>query len=611
MIESPPLPPLPLLARAGLVAALLTFIGLGLWQSQTFMVWSEEIIVHPMPAAPVLKPEPGPDGLPQLEPSCAGPDAPLVARSASRPTLNLCSGGRAFPILIAPYFSGFFYWPFALLAPLHHDNAFVLRALGMLLGVISILSTYAVIRRLAGLGSAALTALLTAVLPCFLLCHITLAHFETLPWIWMMGALLFFLGCPGLAPSALPSDRVPEGGISTRRLVAGALFLGLAIAANAKSVVLIAALAALALRLGVPFRRIRRGQWARMILVLAVPLLPMIALSFVPDIGYRDKSTGSWATFIAHLSDPRWVSSSARGLILMWADLAYYFGHLADAPRLHVIAVVVASAALVFVLADTARTLYRGRGCAVTAACGVCLISFALMVTLLYDHFPSNFAPLHTVYAISVAMAATRLTGALGERAKARWPAVLVAATAVLPFAWSSVDTIRSMADVHVHTNADAERALLGYLGERAGEHTPVFTADVMMAGVVDSLSDGTIQTMRAHDFFSICRPQVRNPEAPACLLDRWRRFLPFAVKGSSRYIAPADWSRWGSEHLSYVPALMEAAQSLGYRVTLERTFSTRRGVPALGVYRIEAPAGLNAAPVEQVPAGEGARAGR
>ena len=75
-----------------------------------------------------------------------------------------------------------------------------------------------------------------------------------------------------------------------------------------------------------------------MILVLAVPLLPMIALSFVPDIGYRDKSTGSWATFIAHLSDPRWVSSSARGLILMWADLAYYFGHLADAPRLHVIA---------------------------------------------------------------------------------------------------------------------------------------------------------------------------------------------------------------------------------------------------------------------------------
>src|SRR3954469_23527425 len=109
----PPRPPSPRLAQVSLLAALLLFAGLGLWQSRTFMVWSEEMIVHSMPAAQVLQPEPDAAGAPRLEPSCLGPSAPWIVRSASRPTLNLCAGGRAWSILIAPYFSGYFYWPFA------------------------------------------------------------------------------------------------------------------------------------------------------------------------------------------------------------------------------------------------------------------------------------------------------------------------------------------------------------------------------------------------------------------------------------------------------------------------------------------------------------------
>lgn len=566
------------------------------------MVWSEEMIVHSMPAAQVLQPELDQAGVPQLEPSCLGPSAPWIVRSASRPTLNLCAGGRAWSILIAPYFSGYFYWPFALLAPLHHDNAFALRGLGMILGVISILVTYAAVRRLAGAAAAAMTALATAVMPCFLLVHATLEHFETLPWIWMMGALLFFLRCPGLAPSArspAPGAIDEREDLPTRRLVLGALLLGFALAANAKSVVIIAGLAALALRLGVPLRRIRREQWAFMGLALLVPLIPMIALSFAPANGYTDKSSGWQRTLAAHLLDPSWLLSSLRGLVLLGADVAYYFADFVDAPRLHLAAVGILAASVLFVLLDTARTAIRGRGCPVTAACGVCLIAFTLMVALLYDHFPSNFTPLHTVYAASVGMSASRLARALAAKLQASWPVVPVAAAAVLPFAWSSVDMIRSMAGVHVHTNADAERALSSYLGEREGERVPVLTADVMMAGVLDSLSNGALRTLRAHELFSVCEPRKRNPTAPACIEDRWRKLLPFAVKGSARFVAPADWSSWKSEHLSYVPGLERAAQELGYHVTLEQTFATRGGVPALTLYRIDAPRAPDAPGVE------------
>jgi len=586
-------PPSQRLTRLGLVAALLLFAGLGLWQSRTFMVWSEEMIVHSMPAAQVLQPEPDKDGVPQLEPSCSGPNAPWIVHSASRPTLNLCLGGRAWSMMIAPYFSGYFYWPFAWLAPLHHDNAFTLRGLGMILGVISILVTYAAVRRLAGESAAAMTALVTAVMPCFLLVHATLEHFETLPWIWMMGALLFFLGCPGLAPGKRPAS--PDGGderedLPTRRLVLGGLFLGFALAANLKTIVVLAALTALALRLGVPIRRIRKEQWALLGLALLAPLAPMIALSFAPANGYTDKSSDWYRTLLSHLLEPKWVLTSVRGLVLLGSDVAYYFADFLDAPRLHVASAGIVAAAIVFVIGDTVRTLIRGRGCLVTAACGVCLLAYALMVALLYNHFPSNFTPLHTVYAASVGMSATRLARALVAKTKASWPVVLVAAAAVLPLAWSSAGMIRSMADIRVHTNADAERALSDYLGARAGEQIPVFTADVMLGGVLDSLSNGSLRTLRAHLFFSVCEPRKRNPKAPACVEDRWRKLLPFAVKGSTRFVAPTDWSSWGSEHISYIPGLDHAAQELGYHVWLERTFETRRGVTVLSLYRIDAP---------------------
>lgn len=565
-------PKLERLARIALVVALLIFAGLGFWQSQTFMVWSEEMMVHSMPAAEELAPQPV---IPHLEPSCLGPGAPWIVHSASRPTLSLCAGGRRWPIMIAPYFSGYFYWPFALLAPLHHDDAFVLRALGMVFGLLSLLVTFAVVRRLAGPAAAGVTALATAVMPCFFLVHATLEHFEGLPWIFMMSALLSFLRCGGR--TVLP----------TRPLVLGALFIGLALAANLKSAVLVVAFIALALRLRVDLRRIEKRQWALMALASAGPLVPMIALAFAPANGYSDKSDDALRNLVSHLLEPRWALSSARGLVLLWADVGYYFADFADAPRPHVAAIAIAVAAACFVLVETVRTLLRRTGCPVVAACGVALLCFAAMVALLYDHFPSNFAPLHTVYGAAVALAALRLARAIGQRAAS---SAVVIAVALLPFGWSSADTIRSMADVHLHTNADAERALVTYLRAHSDEHVPVFTADLMLAGVVDSLSHGDVRTLRAHEFFSVCHPTRRNRAAPACVTTRWRSLLPFVSARAARYVAPTDWSRFGSEHIGYVPGLEQAARELGYRVTLERRFATRRGLPVLSLYRIDAP---------------------
>jgi hypothetical protein len=98
------------------------------------------------------------------------------------------------------------------------------------------------------------------------------------------------------------------------------------------------------------------------------------------------------------------------------------------------------------------------------------------------------------------------------------------------------------------------------------------------------------VHTLRAHDFFAVCQPGREGAAPPGCVEDRWRKLLPWGARQRVRFVAPVDWSRWGSAHVGYVPALERAARELGYTVTLERTFPTRRGVPVLSVYRIDAP---------------------
>jgi hypothetical protein len=328
---------------ACLAAALLLFAGLGFWQSRTFMVWEEETMVYSAPGARVFGPEVGPDGQPWLEPSCADPGAPRLVLSASRPRLSACFAGRSWPLMIAPYFAGFFYWPFSLLAPLHHDNVLSLRVLAMSLGAISILLTYRVVSRLADRRSALLAALVTATTPCFIVSHATLVHFETMPWIWMMAAMLCFLRCRGLAPGAPESEPIP-----TSMVVLGSFFVGLAMVANFKAVFMIAPLFALALRLGVQIRRVSKQQWLLLGLAMIVALIPMIGVNLAPSGGYGDKSGNSLRALLQHILEPGRVLFAIRDLLLLWSNVAFYFGQFTGVTKLNWLSASVAAAVVAY-----------------------------------------------------------------------------------------------------------------------------------------------------------------------------------------------------------------------------------------------------------------------
>lgn len=556
-----------------LAAAVALYVALAWRQSDAFMVWDEETMVHSAPAPRVLAAEPGPGGRPRFERSCAGPGAPAFVLSSGRPRLGVCARGRLWPLMIAPYFSGVFYWPFGLLAPLHHDNVFALRKLTLLMGAASLLLTFELVRRHAGHRTAALAALAVGASPCFVFLHAVLVHFETLPWAWLVAAMLVLSGAGPRAPS-------------TRRLAAAGLLLGLSVLANLKTVVLIAPIAAVAWRLGYRGRQVRPAQWAAAAGAAMVPMVPMVVVYLLPAQGYGDKST-NWADSLAsHLLYPERVVPSTRDMVLWWSNVAYYFRGFVAHARLNVVALALASAALAFVLVDAARTLRRGAGDAVTAACGACLASYVVMVALLYDEFPANYTPLHAAFGVTFGVAVARASAWLGERLGRPSAALPLAVLMVAPFAWSSAQTIEASRQFHLRTNARTERALVAFLRAHPEAGASVVTVDARLAGVVDSLSDGAVVTTQAQNYFQGCNPRARNPDAQACLRGRWAALLS-ASTAPLRVVMPLDVERWRSGQVSLEPSLVQAARGLGRGIAVERTFDTAGALPAIALYRV------------------------
>ena len=578
-------------ALALVAASVALCLALCWWQGESVMVWGEETMVHSMPAPVVLGATPDAEGRPRREPSCKEPDAPWLVLSDSRPRLTMCAGGRSWPVMVAPYFAGFFYWPFALFSSLHHDNVLVLRKLGLVFALASILLTYRVVSRFAGRRVAALGALSTAVAPCFILLHSALVHFETLPWIFLMLALLVFSACPGLAPPRRTSPGEDAGAtrageIPTRLLVLGSFLVGCAIIANLKTVILIAPILLVALRLRVPAARIGARRFALMGLTLLVPLIPAIALGFAPSGGYGDKSDGWQRTLLAHILEPQRIVPTTRDLVLLWSNVPVYLHPITGTSRLNYASAALASAALIFVLVDAARTLVRREGCAVTAALGACIVSYAGMVMLLYESFPANFTPLHTVYSLSIAVALARLGERLAPTGERAWRLAPIALAALLPFAWDTVDTIRAVTETRLPTNTRTELAVVAYLVAQAEPSTVHLTVDSQLAGVVDSLSDGRVRTTQAESFLRSCNPYRDNPEAEGCVTGRWKKLLPSLGSGAVRVIMPADFAAWGSRHIDMSLPLQRGADEAGYSLSLERSFPAGQGAPGIVVYR-------------------------
>lgn len=567
----------PRASRALLALALLAYLTLAWRQGDAFMVWDEEIMVHSVVSPRVLAAQPGPDGLPRFEPFCGDRASPTFVLSSGRPRLAVCARGRLWPLMIAPYFCGVFYWPFGLLAPLHHDNVYVLRKITMLMGAATLALTFVLVRRLATRRAATVAAVAMAVSPCFVITHSILVHFETLPWLWLTAAMLVLAG-PARSESPL----------SARRLAAGGALLGLTLLTNLKCLAFLGPLAVVAWRLDPRWRRLPRRHWAVIAAAVAIPLLPVVVVYLLPSDGYADRSQGWWRTLLAHVLQPQRFVPATRDLLLWWSNVAYYFRDFVGVSRINPASLALASAALVFAVFDAARTLWRRDGDVVMAACGVWLAAYLGMVALLYDSFPANYAPLHTVFAVTFALAALRAAQPLARAWNRPGAALALSLLSLAPLAWNTAQTIDASRDFRLRTNPMVVRALLAHLRATPSPDATLVTVDDRMAGVIDSLSDGELTTTRAGGYFRSCDPYTRNPRAQSCLYGRWRALLA-ARPGPLRVVIPLDMLRWQSGYVSLAPSLERAARDAGRALVVERSFVTAGGLPALALHGVAA----------------------
>lgn len=568
-------------SKVALAAAMGIFLALGGWQSRTFMAWSEETMVYPSIATPVVAAPSNEGDTFRLEPSCTGASEPLIGFSDGRPRMFACAFDRKWPVMIAPYLGGFVYWPLALLAPLHQGNVFRLRWAGLLVGAASILLTFAVVRRLRGPRLAALAALTMAVTPGFVVVHSTLVLFETLPWLLLMVAVLLLLRSPGLFEG--PSNPRAE----TRALVLATFLVGLACITNLKTVLFVVPMIAVAHRLGVRPRPLRLGERLGALVAFGLPCLVLLPVLLAPAGGYADKASSAPRALLRNLLDPARIVPYTRDLLLFWSDIAEFLARPIGASHPNRLATVLAVVALGFTCVATVLALRRKQGCPVTAATGACIVVQLLTVTLLYENYPANFAPLHALFGLAGAVTVDASITRLAVR-RASILALLVIVW-LAPFAVSVVLVIRAMVDARVPANAGALRSLVEHLEERQGEGALVVNTHVMLTGVVESLSNETVRTLQAQNYLNGCS-RGRDPGArEACLERRFSQLLS-ARSETLRFIVPSDPKTFGGDGIWFGRFLLQAAQARGRRVDLERSFSTPEGTPVIDVYRVEAP---------------------
>jgi hypothetical protein len=587
-------PPLALLAAA------LVFVALAWFMQARVFAFAEELMLHTAPRVEAVSTTQPPSGPLAFDPAChdVAPPAAVVSPER-RPNLSLCLGGRRYPLIVASYMSGWLYWPLALLAPLHHDSILRLRAFSIALGLVDLLLTWLVVRRLRGDRFAGAAAIAVAVTPVFSVTHTALVHFETLPWTFLMAATLALLDARALGKAEAAETRVP-----TARLLLAAFFLGLAVAANLKAIFAIFPAAFVALRLGATVRRIRPAQWLGATIAGLVPLAPSIWFAAAhPEMFLKgDKSGGMASTLAKNLLRPAHLAETARDMLAFWSSFGAYFDPSGSA-RWNAPAMLLAGFAFVVVVVIGARALRRGRGCPVTAATGAILVAHLLMLALLVETYPANFTPCHTAFGLAVACAAWQL---YRLPALARWklppiPALAALTIALaLPFALANAQTATQLLAIPAPFNLHAERALIAHLDgvdpKDGGLHT-VSTED-LMTGVVESLSEGRVRVAQAQDYLAQCQRRYRGKGSHeamrTCLAVRFRRVIEGLRSDKPlRFVLPADIAALRNEAGEatgelLATALAAAARDLGRKTETEGRFATSAGVTAIVVVRVD-----------------------
>lgn len=567
--------------KLALSAALVVFLVLATWQSRTFMVWAEETMVHSSPAVPVIAAgSPGVADEPRFEPSCTAPDEKF-GLSDGRPRAFACAFGRRWPVMIAPYLGGFPYWPAGLLLPLHHGNVLALRLWGLLIGLTSLVLTYAVVRRLRGERLAGLSVLSMALTPAFIAVHSTLVEFETLPWMFLIGAVLVLVRQPGLfgRGEAKPAAE-------TRALLFAALLTGLSVITNLKMVLLVVPMLMVAWRLGVRLRAPRRVEVGGAAFVFVLPLLVLVPTLLGPAGGYSDKASGAPEALLRNLRDPLRIGPYTRDLVVFWSDVGEFLSRPLHASHPNYLAIALAAIALVFTWVGMVRVLRRKEGCPVTAAVGACLAVHLVIVALLYDHYPANFAPLHSVFGLAGAVTLE----ALLSRVKVPAVRAAVAIAWLAPFVVSIVMLIEAMKEAPLPSNVTALQATVSWLDQAQRDGARLVNTTSMLTGVVDSLSDERFLAVQAQNYIDGCgRGRGDSSVRDQCMAQRFERLLGAYPAEGLRFVMAVDPGAFGGVDVAQSAYLTRAGVALGREVVLEQGFTTPGGVRVLEVYRVAA----------------------
>jgi hypothetical protein len=567
------------LPEAVLLASMALFITVGTRLADELPSWHE--IVSALPNNPT-RVVPGKGRALALERSCLDEPRPRWVVSTSRPHLSLCVGAQALPVMVTPYASGMVTWPLALLHGVHGGDTFVMRRIWIVLAALSLLLTFALVRRVADRSTAALVCLLTAASSPFLFINALLLPFETLPCTLTVAALSCW--------ATLADPDGPRSG----RLYLGALLAGLAVATNVKALFLLLPVLAVARGEGVRLAAIGGRRAALMLGLFVLPLAPMLVFAAVDPLGGLMQQLGMRGGFV--VENLRWsrLLSEPLRLFNFAADVGSYVG-LAQGDRVRWgwPQLLVAPPLLWCMAVAVARLFGRRLGSRLAAACGAVIVTYFFVSMLLYRQNPGgNYSPLHEVFGIAMAAGAIDLGRlALGKRPRAALAAaaagVGVLAAAALVVTLGGADFTRRVA---FSINAAAERAAAHHLRTRPDAGTPLYSTTYNLAGVFDALGHGSVHAIQIHDYLGRCGGE-REP-VDVCLAARWKPLLapgrlPVRVilpVGAAAVDKPVEVVQ------RLEPTLMASARELGLNAQLEATFSTAAELPVLALYRVAAP---------------------
>ena len=579
-----------------LVPGALCFLVLGVRLSDGLPTWHEEVSIQSNLGYRVLPDEVrgAASGTLPVGPWCGDPAPPRWVVSRGRPTLSLCVAGRSLPVMTMSYASGIFAWPFIAVEPLHHDDVFVQRKIGLVRGLLALILLFSMVRYIADDTTAGLAAFLAGVSAPFLYPHVLLFPYETLPWTLVAAAFWVWSGARELAPSA-PRDGPPP---SWSRMLTGGAILGLAVLANVKAVFIVPPLLLAAMLAGARFRRIRPAQWAALILTAIVACAPMWVFGLVDPAAGLSGQFRSRLSMLAHKARPGAMLSEARNLLTFGSDVGFYLEQVGGKPGTSFIPglVVVAPAIAWAWFCAASRIVGRPKGSMFAATCGLLLLAYYFVSLLLYDQYPSaNYAPMHCVFgatyaafAVDAGSGIASLLRRMGVVVRAAIPTAAIAA--VIACVLVAATLRRGDPSVYMVTsiNAVAERSAARYLVDHPARGE-IITTSYNLAGVIDVLGAERVHPIQAHILLERCRGRERDALF-ACVEDRLRWILGHDGSLPMRFLLPsvitgADTPLDVNGVVS--AALVQAASERGLALSVETAFTTRGGDEVMRLYRV------------------------